>query len=240
MLIRACQPHALLLSSLLLCGAAAEAHASESPAEPTAYGVAAVTVGGDEAEIANDDPADLRTGHWTLSVGGSVATPTAELVPSLPELGSLSIGGGGRLRLGWGLNRHLSLDISGGYTYLRADPSCEPCRAALIDVGAGLSYHVSQGFAMDPWISYGVGYRRIELALSSEDRTFHGIDIARVALGGDYYPTPAIGVGPFLSADIGMRDDENTVFYGVFQAGLRLSFDPMRAGTKLQPTVASR
>lgn len=225
---------------MLVCGVASETHASEPPAKPMADSVGSAALGPDETKITNDDPADLRTGHWTLSVGGSVATPTAELVPSLPELGSLSIGGGGQLRLGWGLNRHLSLGVTGGYTYLRANPSCEPCQASVIDVGADLSYHVSQGFAMDPWISYGVGYRRIDLALSSEDRTFHGIDIARIALGGDYYPTPAIGVGPFLRADIGMRDDENTVFYGVFQAGLRLSFDPMRAGTHLQPTVARR
>jgi hypothetical protein len=205
---------------------------------------------GDEGIAAQDlDPADLRTGHFLISLGGGLSVPTSALVPALPEFGELSLGGGAQAKVAWGLNRHLSLAIDGGYTYFGADNSCSACSAAVVDVGAGLTYHIAQGFALDPWISYGVGYRHIQLTLPTDsgngtaagvvgNRVLDGLDVARLALGGDYYPQPSIGFGPYLGASIGLRDDESTVLYGVFQAGMRITFDPMRSGAQLTPNVA--
>ena len=187
-----------------------------------------------------DSLRDLRSGQWTISAAGAFATPTSKLLGSSVPAGSLRFGAGGRARLGWGVNRHLNLGIDGGFTRLLPDADCEGCGASVIDVGASLQYHVMQGFAVDPWISYGVGYRHILLNAGNVDETLSGIDVARLALGADYYPAPWFGIGPYVGADIGLRDTDESSVYGVFHTGLRITFDPKNRGVQLSPQLAGR
>ncbi len=179
------------------------------------------------------DPPDLRAGHWLLSVSGGVWVPTTELVPALPGLGELGVGPTGHLQLGVGLSRHLVLRLEGGAAYATGDGDNS---AISIDAGGALVYHLSQGFALDPWVGYGLGYRHTLLALSDDDRSVSAFDVARLSIGADFFPAASFGFGPYFEADIGIR---GSVSYGAVHTGLRISFDPMRAGTNLSPTAAS-
>ncbi len=187
---------------------------------------------------ATPDPPDMRAAHLLLSLSGGVWVPTTKLVPELPDLGEIGFGPTGHLRIGVGLSRHLVLQIEGGVAYAAGDAvSCEDCSALSIDVGGGLVYHLSQGFAVDPWVGYGLGYRHSILALSDEERSVSAFDFARLSIGADFFPVPSFGFGPYFEADIGMR---GSVSYGAVHTGLRISFDPMRAGTNLSPASAAQ
>ena len=77
-----------------------------------------------------------------------------------------------------------------------------------------------------------------DVRASDDDRT--GIDVARLGLGGDFFPTASFGFGPFIETDIGVRVDPDTTGYAAFLAGLRLTFDPLRMGTEISPAIARR
>jgi hypothetical protein len=125
--------------------------------------------------------------------------------------------GGG---IGFGLSRYLVLEMNGGYARLGAEDGCAACSGSSIDFGLGFSYHLAQGIAFDPWISYGVGFRSMSLVsrglrdwisddtspngnTSVAEFAFQGLDFTRLALGGDFYPLSALGVGPYFELDLG-------------------------------------
>ncbi len=200
--------------------------------------------------VARPDAEDLRGGHWLFTVDGGVWAPstglyhedTSEPAVDDPELGIIDAGGTLHGHIGWALNRYLVLSfIDGGFAYgpsLEAD--CTSCGIWSIDVGPSLEFHLTQGFAFDPWVSYGLGYRHTIVSLMSTSESVQGMDVAKLALGGDWYPSPMIGFGPYLEVDIGVRTSGEISGYGIFHAGLGVTFDPFGAGTSFTPGVASR
>jgi hypothetical protein len=99
---------------------------------------------------------------------------------------------------------------------------------------------LTQGFAFDPWASVGAAYRHTFLTLEAQPETsYSAVDFLRLGLGGDYYPVSSFGFGPFIEIDVGAREFSVPIFYGVFQAGMRLTFDPFRAGTSFSPGLAT-
>jgi hypothetical protein len=70
-------------------------------------------------------------------------------------------------------------------------------------VGPLIRYHLVQGVRFDPWLSAGAGFRKT--TLGSEAWT--GVDIVRLALGGDFYAWPSLGFGPFVEMAIGTYVD---------------------------------
>ena len=195
-----------------------------------------------EDGLPKPDPEDLRAGHLLISVSGGAFVPSSAFTPDRPGLGSLDAGGAVGLDLGIGLDRYLLLGLDGGYTRLvGADATCLDCRGDSFDVGVSLSLFISQGFAFEPWASYGLGYRRTSLSLgAAEGESFDALELGRLAIGGLYFPTPSFGFGPYAGVDLGFRDFDLPVFYAAFSGGIRLTFDPMRLGTAVRPQVAGR
>ena len=63
--------------------------------------------------------------------------------------------------------------------------------------------------------------------------TFHGIDVADLTLGGDFFPATWFGVGFFLTGVVGIEVAAPSIeargaVYGLFQAGLRIALEPQR------------
>jgi len=197
------------------------------------------------APIARPAAENWRSGNLYLGLTGGLATASTEIVPALGELGELGTGGGAKASVGIGLNRYLTLRARGGLAFLPGDPNtCSECAATTFDIGGGLVYHLAQGLAFDPWIGLGMAYRTTNLTFTAISdpasepvtSTFSGFDIARISIGGDFYPTPAFGFGPVLETDVGLRRSNNrTVSYALFHAGIRVIFDPFRAGTTYDP-----
>lgn len=180
---------------------------------------------------------DGHSGHVLIGATGGLAVPSTALVPRIPELGELTAGGGGKLSVGIGLGRYLTLRARGGVAYMPGTPAtCPTCSALSADVGGDLLYHLVQGLAFDPYVGLGMAYRHTSITLPTGTRTFSGFDVARITLGGDFYPSPVFGFGPVLETDIGVRGE---VAYGMFHAGIRLVFDPLRSGVTSEPPTAT-
>jgi hypothetical protein len=191
---------------------------------------------------ARPDAPDLLSGHWLFSVGGGVWVPSSGLLPDLDELGEVPVAGAVQAHLGVGLNRYLVLNIAdGGFAHGPGDnDACDGCSLYSIHVGPSLVFRPAMGFALDPWVSYGAGYRHNVLILESGNERVLGVDVAKLAIGADWYPAAVFGFGPYIETDIGVRTSGDVAAYVLFEAGLRMSFDPMRAGTTLSPVTASR
>lgn len=183
---------------------------------------------------------DLRGSHLLLSVAGVVAVPSADLVPVPAGSSSFGYGGGLRAAVGLGLNRHGVLRLDGGAAWLTGVTRCDSCSALSGDVGLSIAYVLAQGIAFEPWAAYGLGYRYGSSDFATISETAHGLDVARLSLGGDYFPTPSFGFGPVIETDIGLQVSPDTAGYVGFFAGLRATFDFMRAGTDLSSNVARR
>jgi len=193
-----------------------------------------------EDGIARPDAEDLRHGDLLLSVSGGVWAPSAPFTPAFQELGSLDVGGTAHGHLGFGLGRYLVLGIDGGFAMVPStDTACAACGATSIDVGPSLAFHPTQGFALDPWVSYGMAYRHTIISLDSTSVNAHALDLMRLAIGADYYPVGLFGFGPYVEVDVGIRDFDAPVSYATVHAGLRVTIDPFQAGTSFTPGVAT-
>jgi hypothetical protein len=213
------------------------------------------TLTDDEADLGKERPAapDTRTGHIYLQPRFGVVAPAGKLAaaPSTsPDAGTptaqlAGTGVGFGATLGIGITRHAVIEAVGQYTTFGAPTACTGCSGSSIELGLGFSYHLAQGVAIDPWIGYGLGLRFATFdayptsptggpsGSSPTPQGFRGIDVARIALGADFYPVPAIGLGPYFEADIGTafaRHDPTLgpAVYGFFQLGLRVAFDPFQ------------
>lgn len=187
---------------------------------------------------------DQRTGHLFIDAATSVTGPAGSFASGIPTSSlagtGLTVGG----LLGVGVGRNAVVEARGNYSLFSAPSGCGTgCSGHGFDLAVGLSYHLAQGIAIDPWISYGVGLRwttfKAPLGLSGPvvDQVYRGIDVARIAVGGDFYPTTFFGFGPYFEADIGTnytRADPTLglAAYAFFHLGVRVALDPIRSGSK--------
>ncbi|WP_437330485.1 hypothetical protein [Sorangium sp. So ce381] len=229
--------------------------ANQALAQPADQTTAAAEVAeeeeaGPEAGVKRPAGPDERSGHLLLQGRAAYSQPFGGMAAGQPATNTVSGGFAFGANLGIGLSRVTVLEASGSYTLLPAAAGCSDCSGRSLDLGLGFVYHVAQGIAVDPWISYGVGYRRAVFTWpeastagsSATDHVFHGLDVARIALGADFYPAPILGVGVFAELDAGTylsRPDEGSdpTAYGFFQIGVRLALDPLPRGTR--PPAAS-
>lgn len=225
-------PRAALVACLLL---AVRARAIEPPT--TAIG-AGSTGGGTLADTEPEEdeepfhPArDTLGGHVLGAAGGGLVVPFGSLEQSANQARLLDPSGGLSLDVGYGLNRTTVLGLSGQLGLLRGDSRCPGCSARTFAVGPTIRYHLVQGLAFDPWVSAGIGFRGTRLHQPGQSTTYLGLDWARLAVGGDWYPTRYTGLGPYLEMDLGSFLDKSTGTFnsgGVvvhFLAGLRAAFD---------------
>lgn len=208
---------------------------------------------------------DWRTGHVLLSGRFGLVSPTgsvasvgpteiSEQVP-IQDVATTGMNFGGTL--GLGVSRHAVLEATVDYSKLGAPVGCTACFGKQITLALGFSYHLAQGIALDPWVSYAVGFRfstyhaQDELTSVIHDVSFRGIDVARIALGADFYPISTLGIGPFFEIDAGTNVSfpaDTVTFagssveggyspapYAMLQLGVRVTIDPLRYGAGSRP-----
>lgn len=248
--------------ALLLAALAALLHAAPARAADPPKGAAP-----DEAELEPDAgvkrPAapDQRKGHLLFGVGGTAMGPAGAMGPNTPSTSLASAGFGVSGFLGVGIGRHVTFQTFADWTRFLPPGACgADCGGQSYSLGLGVTYHLAQGIAFDPWVSYGIAYRTSTFQVvdpTAPTRTveqgYQGIDVARLALGGDFYPTPFLGFGPFLEVDFGtnfrrpppllalppdVSDTPRT--YALFQVGFRVAFDPMRKASTAAPQKQAR
>ncbi len=224
---------------------AAPATGTEVAAPSTGTEVAAPSPEHTNPKPATDDTReDLRFGHFVVEVLGGPWFASSSLVGPTPRaavapLGAPSLGGGAELRVGIGLSRFAVGFVEGAVAHASLDGvSCDGCSVTSASVGVGLSAHVAQGFAVDPWVSFGAAYRHITVAAGdaplAEGSDESAFDFARIGAGFDFKPSPMFGVGPYVSAGFGVRSFEDAVAYADVVGGLRVTLDPSASGTVLR------
>jgi hypothetical protein len=193
-------------------------------------------------------PRDDRSGTVSGFAGAALVVPAGGLGGGLTFAQVAAPGMGGEVGVAVGLTRYSALELRGQFAKLGA--ACATCSAQMFSAGLGLVYHTSQALGFDPWVRFGAAYRALliggELAslvsTASSAGTFHGVDVASLALGGDYYPIRWLGVGLFLQGDVGLvaaappgvteagatTQVGRGAVYGLFQVGLRIALAPQQ------------
>jgi hypothetical protein len=208
---------------------------------------------------------DQRYGHVYIMPSVGLTGPVGLAAPnvSLSTLAGLGYTFGGIV--GLGIGRHATLQVFGDRTGFTSPANCHAgCSGWSYSLGLGVTYHIAQALALDPWGSFGIAYRKsvfygVEPAAVTVDGVacqpnqlcplgYAGIDVARIAFGGDFYPLPWLGFGPFVEVDAGANLHRATPLastgiplmplpfgvtdgpraYAYFQIGVRIAFDPMR------------
>lgn len=248
-----------MLATLAMPEPARAANPPSAPASPAAP-APADEPGPDEGETRAPAP-DERTGHVLFGVAGTAMGPAGSMGPNTPSTSLTAAGFGVGGYVGVGVGRHVSLHALGDWTKLLPPGTCESgCSGTSYSFGLGLTYHLAQGIAFDPWASYGIAYRASSFTIADPraplqriQQAYQGIDIARIALGGEFYPAPFFGFGPFLQLDLGTNFRRPTPLvplptdvtdsaraYALFQVGVRISFDPMRRASSPAPQKQAR
>jgi hypothetical protein len=148
---------------------------------------------------------DTRTGHPTLALQFGL----------LRLAGSAEVGRSHGSVIGWGqapglqltypFRRDFAVELWGSYATFGGSSGCAgDCKGSSLALGVGAVYHMVDGSPFDPWFSAGVGYRQTSLeAPSLGVLDYGGLTALRLVMGSDYYPSPAIGFGPYLELSAG-------------------------------------
>jgi hypothetical protein len=181
-------------------------------------------VGADEAPEVRK-ARDTLGSHLVIAANAGLFVPGGAFDDTTYQSDKLTLGPAFGADIGYGISRTVVLGVY-GQLGLPGDQACSTCSGSAIAVGPLIRYHLAQGVRFDPWLSAGAGFRRT--TLGSEG--WAGVDIVRLALGGDFYAWPALGFGPFAEITVGTYFDATPKLtsHNVnanFTLGLRVVFD---------------
>lgn len=108
------------------------------------------------------------------------------------------------LDLGYGLTRNIVLGVWGEFDNHGTPSGCRVCNGGKSFAGGPfIRYHLVQGTRFDPWGEFALGVRSTNVDTDAGSKDYFGVDIMKLTLGGDWYPTSNIGFGPYVSFDWG-------------------------------------
>jgi hypothetical protein len=174
--------------------------------------------------------ADTRSSHFTAALALNVALPFGSLDQRTAQRDVMATGFGGSLDLGFGLSRSVVVGAWAQWLSFGSPDECSACSATSFALGPFVRYHLVQGTRFDPWLAAGVGYRRLTVDLGPADTSYSGIEWLRLQVGGDWYATKTIGLGPVLELDLGSFYDRPDTAGGAaanwrFIAAARVTLD---------------
>jgi len=174
---------------------------------------------------------NLVGGHVQLAASASYALPFGRLSDEQSRTDRSRGGGLFTGEAAVGLDRFVFLGAYGEYGLYQAAKGCDDCSASSWGAGLQVAYHVAQGLRIDPWISYGVGYRQLStLGALPDPARYHSLEWMRLCLGTDWYVTSGFAVSPIAQFGVATTLDaprgESAGSTDLrFQFGLRLLLD---------------
>lgn len=186
---------------------------------------------------------DTRSGHFYVALDAGLVGPFGEVARGLEHFSRTGPGFAPALEVSYGVGRSVSLGVYGSYALFGEGSRCSDCSSSSLGAGAFLRYHLVTGLRLDPWLSFGLGVRTLSTSLpGGDDRNYAGLEFARAQIGGDWFMTKNLFLGPFLGLGAGtffggvprgeVRDDpESTLavesggIHWRFETGLRIGFD---------------
>jgi len=174
---------------------------------------------------------NLVGGHVQLAASASYALPFGRLSEDQSRTDRSRGGGLFAGEAAIGLDRFVFLGAYGEYGLYQPAKGCSDCSATSWGAGLQVAYHVAQGLRIDPWVSYGVGYRQLSTLGSLPDPArYHSLEWMRICLGTDWYVTSGFAVSPIAlfgvatTLDAPSRETAGSTDLR-FQFGLRLLLD---------------
>jgi hypothetical protein len=140
---------------------------------------------------------DHLGGHFLLSLQGAFVAPFGRLSQDVESLERSGNAFGTGLHLGYGLDRYVSAGAYGEMDFHWDSKRCPDCSATSIGAGLEVQYHLVQGLRLDPWLSYGVGFRRFAAEVEQTHPKYWGLEWLRVAIGADWFALSQFALGPF-------------------------------------------
>jgi len=162
------------------------------------------------------DARDTLGGHVIVGASAGAKWPFGS------HSNALGTGLGLNLDLGYGLGRNLVLGAWGEFDTYSAASWCGGCSGKSFAGGPFLRYHLVQGTRFDPWGSIAVGVRGTTVDLGLSSATHVGPEYLKLTLGGDWFVTSNVALGPYLTFDLGSYGASSHSGLGT---GLRLVVD---------------
>lgn len=159
---------------------------------------------------------DNLGGHFQLGAGVGAKWPFGS------HSGALGTGLGLNLDLGFGVSRNIVLGLWGELDAYHTHSECGDCSGKSFAGGPLIRYHVVQGTRFDPWGELAVGVRSTIIDIHGDSKTHTGPDFLKLTLGGDWYPASSVGIGPYVTFDLGTYGSSSHSGLGT---GLRLVLD---------------
>ncbi|MFZ5889827.1 MAG: hypothetical protein ACOY0T_02070 [Myxococcota bacterium] len=210
----------LLLAASPALAAAPDPAPVQAPAEETE---------GEELPPLIPAAKDALSGHLLIGASGLGLLPIAMLDGKTSFMDRAGLGVGAQGDLGIGIGRNLAIGVFGEYAHFSSSSDCSSCKTDTLSVGPFVRYHLVQGTRFDPWLTLGVGYRKLTASGAPGEVEYTGIDWARVALGGDWYALSQLGFGPYAQATLGTFTDRpagtSATVYGTVNLGFRFVID---------------
>ncbi len=111
--------------------------------------------------------------------------------------------------LGYGISRHIAIGLVGEASSFSGGSICSDCKANAWSAAPFLRYHLVQGVRFDPWMSIGAGVAALSYDNQLTKRSYFG-GVLRASVGGDWYASSQLGIGPVLSVDLRSYMDHPT------------------------------
>ena len=107
------------------------------------------------------------------------------------------------LDAGYRLTPRATLGAYGAVSqFARGDALPSGSHVGSVAAGARFDYHARPESSLDPWMSFGAGWRDVWIAHDGAGGTaVHGISLSRVLLGVDYRVTRDVAMAPFVGFD---------------------------------------
>jgi hypothetical protein len=173
---------------------------------------------------------DSLGGHFVLTPAAAYSIPFGRIGSNWDKREQVAEGWSFSVEAGLGVSRQVVIGAFGEFDLWSEGSSCDECDATGFAVGPFVRFHLVQGLRFDPWIGFGVGYESLTLDDGNTQSNLAGLQWARLAVGGDWYPSRNFGVGPYLGLSSGGyfdRPGEAGALrtHWAFSIGARLTLD---------------
>jgi hypothetical protein len=179
--------------------------------------------------VVGTSDSDTLKGHVAPYAGIGYSVGFGNIDTRTPRHGTLSSGPELSIGLGYGLTRNVDVGIGAAFAPLSGGGDCSDCSAKSINTVAFLGYHLVQGTRFDPWVRFGVGISVLHLSTPVTNFNYVGVSWANATIGGDWYATRQIGIGPVLAVGfhsyVEHPKGHSTSIAESLAIGLRLTFD---------------
>jgi hypothetical protein len=172
---------------------------------------------------------DTISRHFIISIGAGYAPAFGHLDSQTSLSNRVSGGGGYFLDVGYGVTRYVELELHSAFSIYGSATECPSCDGKSFDEVASLRYHLVQGVKFDPWLRTGLGVSTFQLHELQHSQTYVGLRWFELSIGGDWYFTRNLGVGPLIGLSLSSYLDHpagaKASVSGTGFFGINVSFD---------------